>query len=443
MKKIIVLTLALLAANLVEAQDLKFTINELADTNVYLAKYFGKKLYYADTAKSVNGVVHFDGAKHPTGVYAIVIPGPKYFEVIVNNEKIDMKVGDQNDFIGSMDIVKSKNNTIFYDYINYMTVNKKASKKLVDKLGETEKESDKDKIKDELSKLNEDVVAYQKQIAKDHKDLFVGQMIGMSLDIELPESPKNEDGSLKDSSFLYNYNVAHFWDNVDLKNEDIIRTPIFHNKLEKYYSNQIMLQIPDSIIKYTTDLVSKTNEGTTVFQYIVHFVTNKYEKSEIMGMDAIFVHMADTYYCPKENTKAFWMSDENLTKVCERADKIRPLIIGAYAPRLILTDTTEKNWIDFYKLKAEYKILYFWDPNCGHCKKVTPKLEDLYQAKFKERGIEIYAVGKATGDDFEAWKTYIADNKLSFINVGLTKSVYIKHKKMLELISLTLQQSKV
>ena len=143
-----------------------------------------------------------------------------------------------------------------------------------------------------------------------------------------------------------------------------------------------------------------------------------------MGMDKVFVHMADTYYCPKDDTKAFWMSDENLTKVCERADKLRPLIIGAYAPRLILPDTTEKKWVDVYKIDADYKVLYFWDPNCGHCKKVTPKLQTLYAEKFKERNIEIIAIGKATGDDFEAWKSYINENGLEFINIGLTKNVY-------------------
>jgi len=104
-------------------------------------------------------------------------------------------------------------------------------------------------------------------------------------------------------------------------------------------------------------------------------------------------------------------------------------MIGEYAPMLILPDTTgekweDANWINSYKINAEYTILYFWDPNCGHCKKTTPKLQVLYDKKFKERGIEIYSIGKATGEDYEAWKKYINDNKLTFINVGLTKDVY-------------------
>jgi thiol-disulfide isomerase/thioredoxin len=424
MKKILLLTTFIIFAFIGKAQDIKFTVAELPDTTIFLAKYFGEKLYYADTTEAVKGTFHFDGAKHPSGVYAVILPGPKVVQFINDNEKVDMELPSQKDIIGSMKVNKSINNTVFYDYIRYMTKNRNISTKKNKDFTEEKDAKKKDALKNELNKLNETVLDYQKKLAKEHAEIFVGKMVAMTLDIELPEIPKDKDGNIIDSSFLYNYNVSHYWDNVDLTNEDMIRTPAFHSRLVKYYSNQVMVQIPDSITKYTGNLISKTTEGGMVFQYIIHFVTNKYERSEIMGMDKVFVYMADNYYCPKESTKAFWMSDENLTKVCERADKIRPLMIGAFAPRLILTDTTEKNWIDIYKINAEYKILYFWDPNCGHCKKVTPKLQDLYTAKFKERGIEVIAIGKATGDDFEAWKKYIVENNLTFTNIGLTKNIY-------------------
>jgi len=68
--------------------------------------------------------------------------------------------------------------------------------------------------------------------------------------------------------------------------------------------------------------------------------------------------------------------------------------------------------------------LYFWDPECGHCKVVTPKLQTLYEQKFKERNIEIFAVGKAIGEDFDKWKKFIRTNNLEFINVAVTDKLY-------------------
>ncbi len=36
----------------------------------------------------------------------------------------------------------------------------------------------------------------------------------------------------------------------------------------------------------------------------------------------------------------------------------------------------------------------------------------------------MFAVAKATGDEFPKWKEYIRKNELSFINVGLTQKIY-------------------
>ena len=86
------------------------------------------------------------------------------------------------------------------------------------------------------------------------------------------------------------------------------------------------------------------------------------------------------------------MSDSQLDKVCDRANKTRPLLIGSYAPYLNLPDSTQKKWIAFYDLDAEYKILYFWDPDCGHCKKELPKLAHYVDSVKSEIDVKVYSV---------------------------------------------------
>ena len=103
--------------------------------------------------------------------------------------------------------------------------------------------------------------------------------------------------------------------------------------------------------------------------------------------------------------------------------------MGVRPPNLILRDTTDVTYRDFYSLKSEYTILYFWDPECGHCKKTTPKLGRLYEEKLKARNVEIFAIGKATGKDFESWKKFIRDNNLKFINVAVTEKLFEIAKK--------------
>jgi len=118
------------------------------------------------------------------------------------------------------------------------------------------------------------------------------------------------------------------------------------------------------------------------------------------------------------------------------------LVMDAKPPNILLLDSTNRVWRDYYSLDCEYTLLYFWDPECGHCKKITPKLQTLYEKKFAERGIEIFAVGKAVGEDFEKWKTFIRKHNLQFINVAVTDSLYnVAQKDALPLLRYTTVES--
>ena len=81
-----------------------------------MIKYFGKGLYYADTALIVNGVVSFDGSKQKPGILGVLLPGQNYFQFIYNNEDIDMTTQGP-DFLTNAKIKKSKENKVFIPYV--------------------------------------------------------------------------------------------------------------------------------------------------------------------------------------------------------------------------------------------------------------------------------------------------------------------------------------
>jgi thiol-disulfide isomerase/thioredoxin len=66
-------------------------------------------------------------------------------------------------------------------------------------------------------------------------------------------------------------------------------------------------------------------------------------------------------------------------------------------------------------VNAPYTILYFWDPDCGHCKKATPKVKAYYD-KVRSKGVQVYAV--CTEVEMEKWKAFIKENNLDWINVA-------------------------
>lgn len=430
------------------SQKIKFKVANQKDTTVFLVKYYGKGMYYADTAIMKNGNVEFDGSKQKPGVLALLLPGVKYFDFIYNNEEVILETSSP-DFIPNMLVKKSEENKLFIPYMQFITKNRKAVNELLKKRETIQNKEDAEYIKltTEIDAISESVIKYQEDLVTKNSAKLVGKIVKMSMDIKIPEAPKNEKGQVIDSNFAYNYYRDHYFDNVDLKDDRIINGPIFYNKLDEYFGKKMLIQHPDTIVKYGILFLDKLDPKSEMFKYCLTHITSNAEKSNIMGMDKVFVRMGQKYYCVKNSegkSPAYWMPEDKLKELCEKVNTNKNLVQGVIPPNIILRDSTDVKWHDFYSLKNEYTILYFWDPGCGHCKTSTPKLEKLYAEKLKKRNIDVFAVGKATGEDFEKWKKFIRDNKLTFINVGLTDKLFNEAQdqaKLMELLKITTIQS--
>lgn len=415
------------------AQDLTFKVSGVKDTTVHLVKYVGSKLYYADTAELVNSKVSFDGSKQEPGIMALLMPGQNYFEFIYNNESVHIETKSP-DYVEHMVVKKSKENKVFLDYMKHMRANRKKTNQLKSELqglAEEEKEK-KTKLSKQIQETGDEVLAYQKKLVEKNPNTLVSKIIEMAMDFKIPEGPKDEEGNPIDKSFAYKYYRSHYFDHIDFTDDRLVNTPILQNKLEYYYSSKMLIQHPDTIIKYLHPVVDQIPEGSMMYRFFVTNITAHFEKSKIMGMDKVMNYMVNRYYCSEDENgapKGYWMDTEKLEDLCKDTKIRLQLVQGEIPPNLILPDSTNQKWYNLYELEADYTVLYFWDPNCGHCKKITPKLGTLYSEKFKDRNVEIYAVGKATGDDFEAWKKFVQEKDLSFINVGVTRDIYNQAKE--------------
>jgi thiol-disulfide isomerase/thioredoxin len=425
--KSILLILGLFISSLGFSQKIKFKINDLKDTTIFLVKYFGKGMYYADTAEMKNGVVEFKGEKQKAGVFALFMPGQKYFDFIINGEEIHMETSTK-DLVGNLVVKKSEENKVFVDYVKFITKQKSASSDLIKKREAFKKEeSEFKKITDDLEAISKSVIAYQNDVVKKHDSKFVSKVIKMSLEIDVPEAPRDEKGILIDSTFSYRYYRDHYFDNIDLRDDRTLNTPMFHNKLDEFFGKKMMIQHPDTVIKYAYIFIDKLDPKSELFKYSLTHIASTSEKSNIMGMDKVFVRLGQRYYCVKNEegkSPAYWMAEDKLKELCEKVETQKNLVQGVVPPNVTLRDTTDVNWKDYYSIKADYTILFFWDPDCGHCKTSTPKLQKLYAEKLKARNVEVFAVAKGIGEDFQKWKDFIKKNNLTFTNVALTDKLY-------------------
>lgn len=426
MKRILILTfLALTTVGF--SQKIKLKVAGQKDTTVFLIKYYGKNLLYADTAEMKNGIVEFNGAKQKPGIVGLLLPGQKYFEFIYNNEEVQLETQGP-DFVNNMKVKKSAENMVFMDYIKFINSERQKANQLTSKREAFKKgDADYKAISAEIDSISKKVVAYQNNLITTNSTKFVAKVVKMSMDVKIPEAPRKADGTLIDSNFAYHYFRDHYFDNIDLTDDRLVNTSVFHNKLDYFFSQNMLLQHPDTIVKYAYLFCDRLNQKSEMFKYAVIHITSTFEKSKIMGMDKVFVKMGERYYCSKNSegkSPAYWMAEDKLKDLCEKVTTNKVLVQGVVPPNISLRDTTDVNWKDFYSIKADYTILYFWESDCGHCKKSTPKLQKLYAEKLKARNVEIFAVSKAIDDDFEKWKKFIRDHKLTFINVALTNSLF-------------------
>jgi thiol-disulfide isomerase/thioredoxin len=157
-------------------------------------------------------------------------------------------------------------------------------------------------------------------------------------------------------------------------------------------------------------VIKMTEKEPEVYRLTIVYLFNHFRESQIMGHDAIVVELADKYYL---NGKTPWAGEEFLKELKQDADLIRNNIIGIKGADMTM-ESFDGTFRSLYDLKAEYTIIYFWEPDCGHCKTATPLLRDLYN-RLKGSGVEVFAV--CTQDDREAWADYIVENELTWVNV--------------------------
>ncbi len=73
--------------------------------------------------------------------------------------------------------------------------------------------------------------------------------------------------------------------------------------------------------------------------------------------------------------------------------------------------------MSLYVIKAPFTVSTFWEPNCGHCEETGPRIDSIYQAKWKAQGVKLVGVNIDEGAN-ESWKKYIREHNLAeWVNI--------------------------
>ncbi len=390
---------------------------------VNLAHYFGNNQYIkVDSAEVQDGEITFSGEEPLRGgMYLIVFSQEKFFDFIVTgkpNDQFMSITADTADYVGTVKFANSLENDILFNYRRFLK-NKSDEARILQAEASVRNDAiSKQVMQQKMQGLQKQVNEYMASTVEDNKGTFAAKVINANFEPELPteaDIPLLPSGK-KDSTFIFRYYKAHFFDNIDFSDERILRTPFLQTRLDKYFKD-LVYQVADSVINDCDRVLTLSKQNNDVYRYVLWFTTNKYETTEIVGLDAVFIHLAENFYLKD----ADWLDSTQLAKFRERVGILKPLQTGKVFPDLTVYDLDGKER-KVANSNGDYTVVIFYSPDCGHCKDSAPKLVKFYE-EYKNQGVQIFNI--STDYEPEKIKKFVSEYKTGdLINAWDAKGSY-------------------
>ncbi len=392
--------------------QIKAIVHPFTNTQLYLGSYYGKYKTLADSAiTDANGTAIFKGAKKlDKGIYFLVSPQKSIlFEVLMDDKQHFTVVADTA-HLESVTFTGSEENITFQNYTKFLGQHVPAITALKTSLQNAETKADSAKIDTDLKKQDDALTAYRNNVIKNDSASMLALFFKTVKHPELPATVK------ANSAESFYYTKDHFWDDVPLDDSRLLHTPFFDPKVDEYFKYYVSAQ-PDSISEEINYMLLSSRTNKEMFQYLLGKFTDKYINPEIMGQDKVFVYLFENYYSKGDTA---WLKPDQRKYIFNRAYSLMANQIGEPAPMLDLTDTLGKIH-SLYKEQAPFTFVIFWDPNCSHCKIEVPRIDSIYKAKWKTKGVKVFGVNTSDAA-VQAWKDFIKEHQLNgWTNVYQTK----------------------
>ncbi len=401
-----------------------FKIKGIKDTTALLAYYNGEQTYLKDTAKvDSKGAFTFDGSKPlQQGVFMVVLDKTPLFQFIIGQGQRFMLETSTDDYNAHMVVTGDEDNKLFFEHANFLASKFKKAEPLIKILRDsTLKEDAKKEAREEYTKFTRDVQSYQKDLIAKHPTTLTARLVKSTHEIEVPAPPKKADGTI-DSTWQFRYYREHYFDNFDLADDALFRLPkpVYQEKV-KDYLDRLFLQDADTLTKEIVRLAARVKKNPESYKNFVWTCLIHYQQPKIMGLDRVYVNIFDKFIATGEMD--FWLDPSSKKNIKEYVDKLRLNLIGNTAANLIMQDQNLKPR-SMYDIKNKYTIIWFFDPDCGHCKEETPKLVEFYNKSRTKYDFEVYAISIDTS--LVKMKTFIKEMKTPWTTVNGPRT-YVGH----------------
>ena len=388
--------------------EIKVTFKPYKNQYIYLGHYFGKTYPIIDSVKlDNNSTGTFKGSKPlQGGIYLVGYPNRSgFFEILLDKQQFFSVVADSATAPAGIQFIGSTDNDLFNAY--QRSVGEKGAQiNIVRESLKSATTTDSVRINQELVRLDQELRVYREKMITEHPNTILSALL---LAMKEPILPANlqKPATREDSVAAFRYYKEHYWEGVNFWDGRLAYTTFFEDKLDRYF-NQLVAPHPDSVNKEMDYMLSFAKANPEMERFLLLRFVNRYYSQRYMWEDAVFVHLYEKYFATNPPS---WLSEQGKKTITDRAYSLMANIFGSPATEIQLPDSTGKS-ISLYGLKNEYALVIFWDPLCGHCKETLPKIDSVYQLRWKGQGLGIYAVAKENEGTREDWLKFIRDKNL-------------------------------
>lgn len=198
---------------------------------------------------------------------------------------------------------------------------------------------------------------------------------------------------ITDAQEYLNYIKQHFFDRIDFKNVNLIRSPLLVDKVMDYvfYLTSAEVQSTQNELykKAVDDVLSKINDVNLQKGFIQSLVQSFGQSENVYLID----YLLNSYYekLPLELQNSEWKNNvikDNATAITRKAPDFKFLL--------------NNKETSLYQLKGYEKyIIVFWSTSCSHCMKELPMFYDFIK-DYKD--VQVIAIGMEEVADSAKWK---------------------------------------
>jgi hypothetical protein len=220
------------------------------------------------------------------------------------------------------------------------------------------------------------------------------------------------------------YLVKHYWDNFNFSDTAYIHVPEITEQAFVDYLDIMpytSLAVASEAIR---EMLKRAEAERKVFLYFANLYEKYlYDPNSAMRNDAFFIPVLEAMLASpavEEKTRPAYL--------LELAKRNRP---GEKAIDFTYTPADGKS-ATLYALKADYTLLFFYNPDCRNCQEVSAQLQasPAVESLMKEGKLRILAV--YPDEDLQAWKNYLLRVPRAWVN-AYDASTRLKNEEIYDL----------